>query len=266
MSMNEFLENRKSIRDFKSKDLSDSDLKQVESVISDINKLSKEYSVEYKLYNDGSKVYNALEGQGGYEGTMIKANHYIAMQVNEKSEEAFIFGAYYLESMITKLDKFKIGSCWVTISKASEESKKSAFDGNFNVDFLLAIGYAPNELGFGKKRFSSRIGVEDFVCDGSLSVPMDIDKLQNYGLDELFSYLRFAPSTKNEQPWRFVLNDDNFDLYIEQYKGVDNLIDAGIVMYYYKELSSYNNIDVNWFVKDNISDTDKFKYIASVNF
>ena len=41
MSMNEFLENRKSVRDFKSKNLSDSDLKKVESIIFDINNLAK---------------------------------------------------------------------------------------------------------------------------------------------------------------------------------------------------------------------------------
>ena len=78
--------------------------------------------------------------------------------------------------------------------------------------------------------------------------------------------MRFAPSTKNEQPWRFVLNDDDFDLYIKDYKGIENLIDAGIVMYYYTELANYNNIDANWIVKEELNDKDNCKYIASVNF
>lgn len=266
MSMNEFLENRKSVRDFKSKNLSDSDLKKVESIIFDINNLAKKYDVNFKLYKAGSVVYNSLDGEGGYDGTMIKANHYIAMEADKNNELSMIFGAFYFENLITKLDALNVGSCWVTISNASEESKKSAFGDNSNVDFLLAMGYAPNEFGFGKKKFSSRIGVEEFVCDKSLSTPIDIDKLQNYGLDELFSYLRFAPSTKNEQPWRFVLNDDDFDLYIKDYKGIENLIDAGIVMYYYTELANYNNIDANWIVKEELKDKDNCKYIASVNF
>ncbi|MDU7925683.1 MAG: nitroreductase, partial [Finegoldia magna] len=67
--MNEFLENRKSVRDFKSKNLSDSDLKKVESIIFEINNLAKKYDVNFKLYKDGSVVYNALDGEGGYEGT-----------------------------------------------------------------------------------------------------------------------------------------------------------------------------------------------------
>ena len=37
-------------------------------------------------------------------------------------------------------------------------------------------------------------------------------------------------------------------------------------MYYYTELANYNSIDANWVVKDNLSDKDNFKYIASVNF
>ena len=266
MSMNEFLENRKSIRDFKSKDLSSDDIKKVESIIFDINNKAKTHGVIYKLHKNGSDIFNALDGQGGYEGCMIKANHYISMHADKNNEDSMIFGAYYLENLITKLDELNVGSCWVTISKASEDSKKAAFDGESDVDFLLALGYAPSELGFGKKRFSSRIGVEDFVFDKSLSTPIDIEKLENYGLDELFSYLRFAPSTKNEQPWRFVLKNDDFDMYIENYKGIDNLIDAGIVMYYYTELAHYNSIEVEWKVKDDIKDTANFKYIASVNF
>ena len=48
MSMNEFLENRKSVRDFKSKNLSDSDLQKVESIIFDINNLAKKHDVSFK--------------------------------------------------------------------------------------------------------------------------------------------------------------------------------------------------------------------------
>ena len=135
---------------------------------------------------------------------MIKANHYIAMEADKNNEQSMIFGAFYFENLITKLDALNVGSCWVTITNASEESKKRALGENSNVDFLLAMGYAPN--------------------------------------------------------------DDDFDLYIKDYKGIENLIDAGIVMYYYTELANYNSIDANWVVKDNLSDKDNYKYIASVNF
>ena len=128
MSMNEFLENRKSVRDFKSKNLSDSDLKKVESIIFEINNFAKKYDVNFKLYKDGSVVYNALDGEGGYDGTMIKANHYIAMEADKNNELSMIFGAFYFENLITKLDALNVGSCWVTISNASEESKNQLLE------------------------------------------------------------------------------------------------------------------------------------------
>ena len=53
----------------------------------------------------------------------------------------------------------------------------------------------------------------------------------------MFYYIRFAPSSYNNQPWRFVLKDHKVILLLA-YSSEEqlNLTDAGIIMYYFESL------------------------------
>ncbi|MDY6064773.1 MAG: nitroreductase family protein [Finegoldia sp.] len=266
MAMKDFLEERRSVRDFKKQSLDEGTLKKITDMLYEKNELSKGHSVKFSLYTDGKQVYDGLNGYGGYKGVMISAPHYISMEILDQEDLGLVYGSYYLESIITKLTDLGVGSCWVTIVDAPDDIVEKTLNTANRVDFLLAIGNPAGEYSFGSLNYSSREGVESYVRDSSLKNPIQMEKLESYGLDELFNYLRYAPSTRNEQGWRFVLENDHFDLYMKETNLIENLVDAGIVMYYYSALAEYENIKVEWTMDKDAKKADGYIYIASANF
>src|SRR5690606_6466704 len=96
--------------------------------------------------------------------------------------------------------------------------------------------------------YSVKFGIEDFVFDEKLEREVERDKLKTYGLIDLFYYIRFAPSTKNLQPWRFLFRDDTTIELLLAFEDWDRhlLVDAGIIMYYFEELGRYAGINNKW--------------------
>lgn len=265
MRLNDFMETRKSYRDYKGKKLSKKEIKIVENILEEVNEKSNLCSVNYHLY-DGDEVYDALENQGGYSGVMIKAPAYISLSMSELNDQSYIYGSYYLEDIIGKLSAEGFGTCWVSLFSVDKELKDKVFKTTDDIDFILAFGNPIGQSILNEEQYSNRIGMEEFVYFKDFNTPATVEKLENYGLDEIFYYLRNAPSAFNKQPWRFLIHDSNIDLYIEDFQGNVNLTDAGIVMYYYEKLASLTGITASWDlnVKPYV-ETDK-KFIGRTNF
>src|SRR5699024_5033698 len=232
MLTTQFLKTRTSTRDFKDMDLKKEDLEKLEKIIdSEIIKLGKD-DLAFVLQTDGDAVYKALDGKAGYRGVMIKAPAYLALNTLNDNPASLVKGAYGVEEIITELDKMGIGNCWITVADVEDTAKKAAFAyDKGEVSLLLAIGY-PVDESLREHKFDDRKGIGEFVFIDKLGNKATNEELEQRGLDEIFSYARFAPSAYNAQPWRFVLVEDLIKLYIEDYKGSVNLLDAGIIMYY----------------------------------
>jgi len=99
MRLNEFMEQRKSSREYKNKKLSKKEISLVEEILDDVNKEAKKYGVEYRLFN-GKDIFDGLKGEGGYSGVMIEAPAYITLGMSDLNDKAYIYGSYYLEDII----------------------------------------------------------------------------------------------------------------------------------------------------------------------
>lgn len=265
MLMRNFIRTRKSVRDFKLNPLNETTLDAIGSLLTEENDLVKDHSYEYLLVADGAALAKELSGVGGYSGVMINAPAYIALNTLNESDGAYIFGAYYLEDIITKLEALNIGTCWVTLTGIDDARKKALFGyEEGNVDYILAIGYPSNEVPKGETPYTSKIALEDYVFIDSFENRSTVEELETRGLDDLFFYLRFVPSAYNRQPWRFVIKDGHVHLYIEDYKGIENLVDSGIAMYYFKALASTLGIRKDWKV-ESIPSEGPYKYIATID-
>ena len=79
---------------------------------------------------------------------------------------------------------------------------------------------------------------------------------------DIFYYVRFAPSVRNLQPWRFLLKDNNIELLLA-YKNWDKslLMDAGIIMYYFEILANSQGIKSNWQLVESMNDEYKVEDI-----
>ncbi len=260
MSMKSFLQIRESVREFKNKNLKEDVLNSIKTKIEEIEKeIGQEKNVSFKLIEDGKKTYEGLENIGGYAGVMIRSPHYIALKTGE-DDKSKIYGAFYMEKLITGMKDLNLGTCWVTL-KGLEDGKKDILGEDFKgADFLLAIGNEKPRNPFLKEQFSDRKEVQDIVFENSFDEKIDLDSLEERGLLDLFYYIRFAPSTKNLQPWKFLIEGNKLSLYLEkEVKDQYGLADAGIIMYYYVELAKMINLDKEWTIVDFVEENGLVK-------
>ena len=256
-----FLKTRTSTRDFKDQNVDDEKIKSIYQMISELENKFGETDLHYQVNKKGEEVYFKLKGNAGYKGVMIKAPLYVGLDITNNNKTALVKGSYGLEELITKLNELGLGSCYITVSGVSDDILNSAFpNSQGKIMSILAIGEAVNEESR-EHRFDDRKGINEFVFIDSLDHKASVDELSQRGLDDLFSYLRFAPSSYNSQPWRFVLKDNLVNLYLEDYKDEANLVDAGIVMYYFDQLTKELSINSLWEVEPKL-DGSKFQFIA----
>lgn len=262
MLTTQFLKSRTSTRDFKEMDLKADVLEKIDKIIdSEIIKLGKD-DLAFIVQTDGQAVYKALDGKAGYRGVMIHAPVYLALNTLNDNPASLVKGAYGVEELITEFNQMGLGACWITVSDVDESIKKSIFNyEKGEINLLLAIGYPVDET-VREHKFDDRKGIGEFVFLDKLGKKATNEDLEQRGLDEIFAYARFAPSAFNAQPWRFVIIDDEIKLYIEDFKGNVNLLDAGIIMYYIDKLGESISMGSNWEIAPEINE-DKYVYIAS---
>lgn len=245
MLITNFLNSRKSVRDYKNKEVKKDDMVAIQKGLDDRNLKSSKY--QFTLHTNGDDIYKALDGHGGYGGVMIKAPAYIAMNVLEEHPQAYLEASYAMEDLETMLADLGLGSCWVTLLEASDVLIKDTFKNpEGRIKYLLATGYPSRSFNFGSKDFVPKIGVEDYVFRNLEKEPYTMEELEHFGLDDLFYYLRMAPSSKDRQPWRFIIQDNYISLYADDINNLDDFVDIGIVIYYFDSLAKASNFNPVW--------------------
>ncbi|MEW8973112.1 MAG: nitroreductase family protein [Tissierellaceae bacterium] len=248
MIISNFLRNRKSVREFKPNEVSYNVLDDITQILNSMVEEEGSGSINFKLYENGKHIHDNLEGKGGYAGVMIDSPHYIALELKDERSSTMISGAYYMEKLITELNEMGLGTCWVSVESVGEDLKKRLF-GDFTgkIDYILAFGYEKRQNPFNEEPFSERMGIEEIVFNGKIGKGFTINELESKGLADIFYYVRFAPSTKNLQPWRFLMKENAVELLLAYKKWDDHLLmDAGIVMYYFETLAKYQGIKNRW--------------------
>lgn len=265
MIMSNLLQNRKSVREFKRKKVSDNILDNINKELrltEDEIELGK---IKFKLYENGKNVSSGLKGKGGYGGVMIDSPHYIALNRKGDDINTIIRSGYYMEKVITSLNEQGLSTCWVGVKDVDEDIKKEVF-GNYegNIDYLLAFGYEKLRNPFNTEVISERIAVEEYVFDNKIERNHNADDLEAKGLLDLFYYVRFAPSTKNLQPWRFLIEENKIKLYLAYNDWEESfLVDGGIMIYYFEILAKSQRLEGEWKLLEEdqeVYKTDKYNY------
>lgn len=248
MLMTNFLKNRESTRDFKSDVISKETLEKVVYNLREIEKEHDNDSFKFTLHENGRDVYEGLDGKAGYSGVMIESPHYISVRTDGNDKEV-IYGAYAMEKLITRLHDLGIATCWITLDDVEESIKKNILgEENGSAIYMLAIGYPKRKSPFAKESTSDRKSVEEIVYKGEIGNVADLDELENRGLLDAFYYVRYAPSTKNLQPCRFLVDGNEITLLQEEENMY--LADAGIMMYYFEALANILGVRSTWEMLD----------------
>ena len=260
MLMTNFLQKRKSVRNFKNDNVPRDALENIKLLMDEMDR--EESGISFSLYENGKIVAEGLRGKAGYAGVMIEAPHYIALDIEDDKPLNILKGGYCLEKLNTKIVDLDIDTCWITVDNVDEDTKKAIFGENgTTIDYLIAIGYGQKKKLFDPEVTSSRLNVDEIVFADTIGQAISIETLENYGLFDVFSSVRYAPSHKNFQPWRFVLKGTDVEAYMLK-SAEDNrsLIDMGVVLFYMEEMLKTVGINKKWTI--DLKDAGKYYYIG----
>lgn len=248
MVMTNFLQKRKTVREFGPTDLSATEMQWVRDILAKVENEEGSEDISFALFENGDTIANSLKGKAGYGGVMIAAPFYIALKVKSHDKEDLIRTGYYLEKLNTALVDRGFGTCWITVTQVDDDTKKMLFDeGGEFVDYIVGFGHAENQEVFAEDGVSPRYSVDEIVFKDHLDTPVTMEVLENYGLFELFTSIRFAPSHVNAQPWRFLLKDDGtVTLFMDKSKGQKSYVDIGVVMYYFEAMLAGTGTHKRW--------------------
>lgn len=263
MIMTNFLQKRRTVRDFKPNPLSNSTLEMVREVLAQVEAEENTEVLNFAFYENGDIIADALDGKAGYGGVMIRAPHYITLQMASSEEKDLIRTGYYLERVNTALVEKELGTCWITIDEVDADTKKTVFgEGGESVFYLIGIGEPKGKKLFEPTKVTPRLGLDKLVFKDHLDTPVSLEELEQRGLMDVFSSVRFAPSHMNSQPWRFLIQDEVITLYMLRSDWDHrSLVDIGVMMFYFEAMAKSMGNYGKWEII-NEADKDGMKPVA----
>jgi len=285
------IEKRRSVREYKHKVIHDDTMSELMSILDNQPDMYQDESVEFIFLKDGKQVYENMNIAADFKGETIKAPHYMVVLAEKKSHYLLIAG-YLAEWFILHSTRLGIGTCWIeTVNKSDQMKTMLNIESDKEMVGLIAMGYSKG--GFKQKHndSTSHIGrISPFTSLGYSNIELEnsqesislskalneivfinnwgekasMEILDQYGMSEVFYYMRMAPSWGNREPWKFIVSGEGILLLIERPNLVmdneeDNSIveiDAGIAMIYFEVAMHGEGMPGHWYFD---CDTDKYE-------
>ncbi|MBU3161403.1 nitroreductase family protein [Clostridium frigoris] len=192
---------RKSIRKYKDVDVSPEHLQNIKTIINGAKHLFNNIPMEVLLIEDGSKITDTFKGLIS-KYTKVKAPHYLAF--TSEIQEGHLENIGFIgEEIVLMLTELGIGTCWLG-SAIKQDLFKTIFTvkENQNYIILIAFGYPlePLKPVTTRKRFD-----KSKIITGALDTQYET----------IVQSIIDAPSAINSQPWKLAINNNKFDLFLE---------------------------------------------------
>jgi nitroreductase len=262
MKYKEIISEIKSVRLYKKEDVNPGLFKELLEYFDRGKRLFDDIEVEV-IRKNRDEVYEQLKDSAGYNNRMIEAPHYLVFLSEEK--DYYIENAgYRVQDLMLKAWSLGIASCWITFGDGEEIKKKIGIDSDKKLAALIALGYEnpQSKVLYEKGKYntssnvlviedntSERLGIRDLVFTNEWGEKADPDELVNYGLLEGFFYGILAPSYKNRQPWRFIVDRGTVvlalkkDIYVTEY---EEKIDTAVIMLYFDAIIESTLSSITW--------------------
>lgn len=261
----ELITERKSVRSFSSEKIQPEVLDKLKKYIEGLN---SESGIKSRIvltgYSDSgvetdSEKRTVSETEAGVKlgtyGMISGASLFMAGILDRNEKDAARFG-YVFEKAILYATDLGLGTCWLggTFNR-NDFSKNLEISEEEFIAVVSPIGYRSD-----KKRLVSnlmraaikadkRIEWSTLFTDGN-KVPLTKESAGRYA--EPLEMLRLGPSGSNKQPWRGILTDDAFHLYICRTKGYPmknfdvQMNDIGIAMCHFELTANELGLSGEW--------------------
>jgi hypothetical protein len=233
--MYHIIKERRSVRNYHKKPLSEEDHKKVSSILQDVERQAGPFSHSVRFFfvdnetTSGKKI--------GTYGFIKNPPSFIGGVVNNSREGMIDFG-FLFEQVILRLTKENLGTVWL-----GGTFTRSDFDVDYNENEIIAcvspVGYKATNMSLREKAIrkfanaDNRLPFDDLFFIGHELQPVP----NNHRFRKYLEMVRLAPSASNKQPWRVVVEDDKFHFFLKRTKGYGSglkldiqAIDMGIAM------------------------------------
>ena len=250
------IQNRKSVRAFQEKSVSEWTLGQVKNHYqSFVRRLIPEIGTE--LYIFGPAAREALEGAAANNKFLVGAPQYLVL-LSENHPQAHLNAGFVMEDMILKLTDLGLDSCWVTYTDSALVKEALGIGSGLEVAAIAAFGYgvkttrrlrlnirSMSNIDISAKRqyFEPKRSVSDLVHMGTWGSREGLDSAIGFYDDmlwESFYAASLAPSYLNRQAYGFLMEPGRVTL-VSTPDAYNTPIDAdlslGIVLHHFTAVS-----------------------------
>lgn len=261
MKYMEKIEKRKSIREFRGKELEAGTIREIEEKFSGLHRLIPYIPVELAVRT--GDVKQRLEGVAGYRGNSFMAPAYLIV-LSGKDDNYMENAGYITEDLCLTLTEMGISHCWLTVENSDAVKKAALIDSDKEAVTVIACGYGkrekmkkrldilnPSNVLFRKREghVAPKIAQEELVYQSRWGNPVDWDQGgMDPLMDQAFYAASLAPSFLNRQPYRYLLKDRLVILCVKREEMTldqDTFLDLGATMMNFDAIASQQD-DVDW--------------------
>lgn len=218
MTNYEAVYNRTSVRKFKSELIPADFFQQMNKFLEGLSPLYPKIGWKFVLFN-------AMDDEGSTKGVFrVKAPYYLVCYTQE-DKNAFLQAGYLTEQVVLYLTSHGIGTCYQGGAKAVMEEEPEGMQQRI----VVAFGYAEGET-YRKAGSVKRLPIQETCIFKEDPTPEE---------SMILAAARLAPSSVNNQPWRFVVYQNRIHVFcresmLAKIKVTREMreLDMGIVLYH----------------------------------
>ncbi len=215
--MIEAIRKRKSIRSYGKKKLSESTQQHIIKVIDEVKVLKSPFGHTITLFfYDSPYVDEGQKIKIGTYGFIKSPKAFIAGKIENSFEGLMDYG-FLFEHLILRLTEFGLGTVWLGGTFNRHDFKGLIEKGEI-VPAITPVGYASKKASFRegiiRKRISAdaRIKFSELFFDHDFLHPLSED----HPYASYLNFVRIGPSASNKQPWRIIVENQMFHLYLKR--------------------------------------------------
>ncbi len=198
-------------------------------------------------------------------GTISGANWYLLMGIHDDDMSALAAG-YAMEEVVLKATELGLGTCWMALTfKGSDFAKGTVLPPDEPLRIISPVGYPAKKRKIIESLTRMTMGsakrkpMNDLFWEGEFGNPLP----ENNQFYEALAMMRLAPSAKNSQPWRALVQNNEVWFYYEA-KTDASILDLGIGLCHFDLTLKANGKNGKWTKSSNAP--EKKGYMPVIKF
>lgn len=259
MTIIEAIETRRSVRSFDGEGLTDRQILDLQSAISEVyNSFGGNISIKLKRYEDKETFKPSTYG------VIKNAKDYFLIGItNDKVSE--LSAGFCFEQVVLNAWQRGLGTCWLAATfKGSDFEKGESWENGLELRLVSPVGFPAQKSVLEKiTRFAAgsdkRKPFSELFFNNDFNTPVS----ESNKFYKALEMLRLAPSSTNSQPWRVLVENNSVHFYYLE-KSSLSVLDMGIGICHFYETEKYYNRSGKFEILSNAPVTHKkWKYLLS---